>query len=182
MVFIYSNSGHKNDPKLKFNRLKLSTMKKAFGTGLILVLMTVSPAWAISKADTAAPVPVIAQPLPYIQIPVFKTKTAPVLIPITETAPKRRLPTELSKLVYLGERLTQSGLTIIHESMSYDPRMIYPMVSLYVRMNYRNEPAAEWIAKHAYRNGPTYGVIYVKDAQGKISLLKDFLLHALESI
>ncbi len=196
-------------------------MKKAFGTGLFLVLLTISPAWAISEAQTApapvaAPVtvitPVTAQLLPYTQVPLFETKKTPAtltlvtileaksevipvpavvrairmtpkVVPTPVVVPvKKQLPSELAKLVYLGELLTHSGLVIIHDSMTYDPRLIYPMVSLYVRMNYKNETAEAWIAKHAYRNGPTYGVIYVKNADGKTVLLKDFLLEALKSL
>ena len=159
-------------------------MKKAFGTGLFLVLLTVSPAWAISEAQTT-PAPVnpttmafinVPQPLPYVEVPLFEGKT-----PAYEHYKKRPV-SELSKLIYLGDLLRDSGLVIVHESMSYDPRVIYPMVSLYVRMNYKNETAEGWIAKHAYRNGSSYGIIYVKDGQGKIQVLRDFLLQELASL
>ena len=172
-------------------------MKKAFGTGLFLVLLTVSPAWAISEAQsTPAPVmnptapvgvgavAIIAapQPLPYVEVPlvpVSKRKTP--TIPAFERYLNRPV-SELSKLIYLGDMLRDSGLMIVHESMGYDPRLIYPMVSLYVRMNYKNETAEAWIAKHAYRNGSSYGVIYLKDAQGKVQVLRDFLLQELNSL
>ncbi len=159
-------------------------MRKVVGTGLILVLLTVSPAWAISESDTVPAAPSVAsvgliraaQPLPYISIPLFETKTP------AYKHYKTRPVSELSKLIYLGDLLTQSDLTIIHDGMSYNPRTIASLVTVYVRMNYKNEPARVWIAKHAYRNGPSYGVIYVKDPQGKITLLKDLLLDELKSL
>ncbi len=159
-------------------------MKRVVAASLTLVLLTASNAAAIppEAADLAAAAPVKSlasgapQPLPYIHIPVFEART-----PAYDQY-KKRPTTELSKLIYLGDLLKSSSLEIVHSGQTYIPRVIAPMITLYVRMNYKKEKAEDWIAKHAYRNGPSYGMIYVRDSEGKLTLLRDFLLEELKAL
>ena len=164
-------------------------MKKAAGTALLLVMMTASNARAIppetmdlgaAASSSSSGIIKTAQPVPYTHVPVFEGKEKPKNLALQQY--QKRPSSELSKLIYLGDLLKQSGFKIVHAGQTYDPKAIAPMVTLYVRLNYKKETAEAWIAKHAYRNGPSYKVIYVKDTQGKLILLRDFLLEELETL
>jgi hypothetical protein len=185
MVFIYFRSKKETTLKPIFS-IGISRVKKAFAAGFILILMMAPSAPALPPESVdLAPTPIktlvssntAAQALPYAHVPVFEEK-----VTLAYQQYKKRPASELSKLIYLGDLLKQSDLVIIHAGQTYVPRTIAPLVTMYVRMNYKKETAKAWIAKHAYRNGPSYSMLYVKDAQGKLTLLRDFLLKELQSL
>ena len=159
-------------------------MKKAVGVGLILVLLTASKGWAIPEVAEMVPPPNSLssasspiQPIPYMHVPVFEEAKTAALAQY-----QKRATSEFSKLIYLGDLLKQSNLTVIHAGKSYNPRAIAPMITMYVRMNYKKETAMDWVNKHAYRNGPSYSILYLKDPEGKVTVLRDFLLEELNSL
>lgn len=114
-------------------------------------------------------------------------RTIPVLAEEKRKSPayqqyKKRPVSDLSKLIYLGDRLKESGLLIVHDHVTYEPKKIAPLVTLYVRMNYKKEKVDEWILKHAYRNGSTFAVIFIKNLDGSLTPLRDYLLQELKTL
>lgn len=158
--------------------------KKMIVFGLALTLLTASKTLAIESMviEPVPPAPLLIeapQPVPVTMEPV------PVMMETQSPAYRQYLKrpvSELSKLIYLGDVLKASNLVVMYGGMTYVPRSIAPMVTMYVRMNYKKETAEAWVEKHAYRNGPSYRILYVKDADGNLTVLRDFLLEQLKDL
>jgi hypothetical protein len=158
---------------------------KTLMIGLALTLLTVPRTFAIEAMtlDPAAPAPNLVKAAPPDSAIPF-----PTAVTVVEKKTrayknyKRRPVSELSKLVYLGDLLKESGFMIVHNGMTYDPKVIAPMVRMYVQMKYRQETAKDFILKRGYRNGPSYDIIYLRDFEGKLIVLRDFLLEELKQI
>ena len=95
---------------------------------------------------------------------------------------KKLPPTDLSKLICLTEMLKKSAYEIIYNGRTYQPKTISALISGYVRLKYKNEKAEDWIKKHAYRSRSKNKIIYLRDPQGKMHVLKDVLLQELKTL
>jgi hypothetical protein len=163
-------------------------MKKVVMIALALSVMNVSRISALPESVSVEPMPVVAPALVQSaqSLPVSITAPMPMaderLNSQAYLSYKKRPVSELSKLIYLGDVLKNSGLVVMYGSMTYVPRNIAPMVTMYVRMNYKKETAEAWIQKHAYRNGPSYRILYVKDSEGQLTVLRDFLMEELNKL
>lgn len=89
---------------------------------------------------------------------------------------------DFSKLVCLTDIVKKGGFEIIYNGRSYRPKEIALLIFAYIRMNYKNEKAEAWIEKHAHRSPSKGKIIYLKDSQGKMFVLKDVLLQHLKTL
>jgi hypothetical protein len=94
----------------------------------------------------------------------------------------RRPRCEFSKLLYLVDRIKSAEeYKVIYNDREYEPVKFIPIVRLYVTKSYKNEKAELWIEEHAHRSHKGR-LIYVKDAAGKLVVLKDLLLEELKAL
>ena len=160
---------------------------KVLGLGTTLIFLTTSHALAMPEAaaavETAPAAPAlmavsIAEPLPFVPV----TLTTPELKTPAYLRYQRRPSSEISKLIYLGDVIKDSGQMIYFNGHTFDPRLIAPLVTAYVRSRYRNETAKDWVLDRAYRLGPSNAIIYLKDRNGKLAILRDFLIEELKNL
>lgn len=150
--------------KQKFEGLAISTISKIFMIGMAALLFQAGkPVYAVIE---------IPNPIPSI-LPLEKSKAL--------ESYQKRPQSEISKLIYLKELLQKSAYTVIYDGKSYNPRSIAPAVAAYFGINYKKESAEDWIRKHAYRSYKGH-IIFLKDAQGEMTVLRDFLLEELTNL
>jgi DNA/RNA endonuclease G (NUC1) len=139
-------------------------MKKFFSSFLILSFAAVSPVTGLAQ-----------DPMP-------SESLSPDERAVVIESYKKRPHSELSKLMYLKDLLRKSKYTILYNGRTYTPNAIAAIITAYVQINYKREPAEDWIAKHAYRS-PTKGqIIYLKHPDGRTQVLKDALIQELRAL
>ena len=89
---------------------------------------------------------------------------------------------DFSKLIFLAGIFKKSHFDILYNGRTYKPKDIALLISAYIRMNYKNEKAEDWIEKYAYRSPSKGKIIYLRDPQGKILPLRDVLLQELKTL
>ena len=86
---------------------------------------------------------------------------------------------ELSKLLYLVKRISQTNAKVIYSRREYETRCLAFFISSYISVNYKNEKAEDWIKANAYRAKRDGSLIYIKYPNGESRLAKDLLLEEL---
>ena len=95
---------------------------------------------------------------------------------------QQRPKSELSKLLYLMDRFRNSEFKVVYNGTEYDSKFALKETKKYIAKNYKNTAAESWIKIHAYRAQGGGDLIYLKDPEGKVYLLRDVLLEELNQL
>ena len=84
-----------------------------------------------------------------------------------------RPPSELSKIIYLLDRLADSPLEVIYEGDSYPAPFAANVSRVYVTAHYRQETVERWIQSFCYRSIDEGKPIWFKYPDGFTELARD---------
>lgn len=94
---------------------------------------------------------------------------------------RKRPASELSKLLYLVDRLGESDLQIVYEKNTYPSRIIMPVARWYLHTHYNRKDSAEnWITESCYRTLGSGEPVWVKYQDGSLRQARDILLEELD--
>ena len=93
---------------------------------------------------------------------------------------KKRVKTELSRLIYLLDRFNTSDIEIKIDGNTYRSELAFPFAKAFLAVYYKKEKAELWIQKYCYRSPFTNEIMLgcVKDE--KCIPGRDLLLNELE--
>jgi hypothetical protein len=94
----------------------------------------------------------------------------------------KRPKTELSKILYLLERLKMQNLKILYNGKVFEPCQILTIVKAHIALTYKKEKAQDWIQVNAYKSRSKGQVIYLEYPNGQRRILRDVLLEELASL
>jgi hypothetical protein len=87
---------------------------------------------------------------------------------------------ELSKLLYLVDRLGEKEVEIIYEKKSYPSHFVRPVARWYVSQHYnKKDSAKDWLSKWCYRSIGSGEPVWVKNQNGSLRAARDILLEEL---
>lgn len=118
--------------------------------------------------------------LPFPDKTLSKSSLSPFQESLAYQQYSRRPKTELSKLVYLMDRLKKGHFIILYNGRPYEAVKIATLVKGYIALNYRKEKAEDWIQNHAYKSRSKGQVIFLQSPDGEKRVLKDVLLEELK--
>jgi len=92
----------------------------------------------------------------FIVFSFFSASAFAALPPLSESQAfaryKKRIKTELSKLIYLLDRFNDPQMEIKIDGNTYRSEMAFPFAKAFLALNYRKEKAEVWIQKYCYRS------------------------------
>ncbi len=93
-----------------------------------------------------------------------------------------RPKSELSKIIYLMDRVRNTNLMVIYNGNTYDSQTAVEYARQYIAKHYKKEKAASWVKIHAYRSNLDGPVITIKNPGGKQKVAREILLEELETL
>ncbi|OGW80636.1 MAG: hypothetical protein A3G33_09895 [Omnitrophica bacterium RIFCSPLOWO2_12_FULL_44_17] len=94
---------------------------------------------------------------------------------------QKRPMTELSKLVYMCDRLFDSNVEVLFEDQYYSAKFAAGVSRIFVAAHYRQEKAEDWIKRWG-STSPSGKPVWVKLPDGSFKLAKDVLLAELKEL
>ena len=117
---------------------------------------------------------------------VFSTNAFAALPPISESEAfqryKKRIKTELSRLIYLLERFNSPEMEIKIDGNTYRSEQAFPFAKAFLAVYYRKEKAEVWIQKNCYRSPFTNKVMLGCLKGEKCVPGRDLLLNELKEL
>lgn len=115
---------------------------------------------------------------------------APVLGFVQQPAASRALQrfqkrpvSELSKLIYLVDRLGETKVDVVYEKKSYSSQLVLPVARWYLNAHYNKKDSAEnWLSKWCYRSLGSGETVWVKYQDGSLREARDLLLEELDRL
>lgn len=109
------------------------------------------------------------------------------LIPMSQSRAfaqfQSRQESELSKLLYLVDRLGESNIKeVVYEGRSYNPLFISGIARMFLGTHYGKESAETWLSKWCYRTVASGQPIWVVLKNGDRLRAKDILLGELNKL
>lgn len=95
---------------------------------------------------------------------------------------ERRPESELSKLLFLIDRLKETGFYVIFEGQRFDSIFAARMARWYLSRNYEGEKAMEWVRRHVTRSPVSGRPIYVEEADGDLHQAQKMLIRELAQL
>ncbi len=90
---------------------------------------------------------------------------------------------ELSKLLYLVDRLGETDVQIVYEKNTYYSKLVLPVARWYVSQHYDKKDSAEdWLSKWCYRSLGSGEPVWVKYKDGSLRSARDLLLEELDQL
>lgn len=95
---------------------------------------------------------------------------------------QNRSPSELSKLVFLLDRFNTPETEIQIEGNIYTSEEAFPFGKDYLKKNYSDEKAVDWLREHCYRTKGANEIIYVRLKGGEFRPFRDVMIEELENL
>ncbi len=93
-----------------------------------------------------------------------------------------RPTTELSKIIYLIDRFSDSKIEILYEDHYYSALFASRVARFFLPRHYRQEAAEHWVLTWCSTSIPSGSPIWVKFEDGSFKLAREVLLEELKSI
>lgn len=96
---------------------------------------------------------------------------------------QNRPVSELSKLLYLVDRLGETDVQIVYEKNTYYSKLVLPVARWYLSQHYDKKDSAEaWLSKWCYRSLGSGEPVLVKYKDGSLRSARDLLLEELDQL
>lgn len=96
---------------------------------------------------------------------------------------QKRPVSELSKLIYLVDRLGETKVDVVYEKKSYSSQLVLPVARWYLTAHYNKKDSAEnWLSKWCYRSLGSGETVWVKYQDGSLREARDLLLEELDRL
>lgn len=96
---------------------------------------------------------------------------------------QKRPVSELSKLIYLVDRIGESNLAVVYDKNTYPSQLVMPIARWYLNTHYNKKDSAEnWLSKWCYRTLGSGETVWVRYEDGSLREARDILLQELDQL